>query len=215
MYTGVGFLLNGVLYGNNSIVTLDEIGEDSAALFCLTNKTDCCGSSDTPPGVGPFGHWFFPNGSSNKNNMSGDDIYRGRGPSFVRLQRRNNAQANGVFRCEVPDASGTNQQLYVGVYPVNSGSPTITGLLYNRSTLTLTCTSTGGPATTVTWRKNGAAVEVDGTSYHQSQRVVNARTATYVSVLSSADIANFVGNFTCRVNNSRVASDRNTTLNGN
>ena len=55
---------------------------------------------------------------------------------------------------------------------MNSGSPSIAGLLYNRSTLTLTCTSTGGPATTVTWRKNGVAVEVDGTIYHQSQRVV-------------------------------------------
>ena len=45
----VSLLLNGVLYGNNSIVTLDEIGEDSAALFCLTNKIDCCRASDSPP----------------------------------------------------------------------------------------------------------------------------------------------------------------------
>ena len=213
--TGVGFLLNGVLYGNNSIVTLDEIGEESAALFCLTNKTYCCRSSDTPPGVGGIGEWFFPNGNSVNNIGSGDDIYRGRGPSFVRLQRRNNAQTTGVFRCEVPDASGTNQQLYVGVYPVNSGAPSITGLVFNRSTLTLTCSSTGGPATTVTWRKNGAVVEVDGTTYHQSQRVVDTTTATYDNILSSADIANFMGTFTCSVSNSRGGSDRSATLNGN
>ena len=113
-------------------MTLDEIGVGSAALFCLTNKTDCCRSSDTPQGVGGIGEWFYPNGSLVRNDASGDDIYRGRGPSVVLLQYRNNAQTTGVFRCEVPDASGTNQSLYVGVYPVgNSGSPSITGLLYN------------------------------------------------------------------------------------
>ena len=212
--TGVGLLLNGLLYDNNSIVTLDEIGEENAALFCLTNKTDCCRSSDTPPGVGGIGEWFFPNGSSVNNAASGDDIYRGRGPSFVRLQRRNNAQTTGVFRCEVPDASGTNQHLYVGVYPMDSGSPSITGLLYNRSTLTLTCTSTGGPATTVTWRKNGAVVEVDGTIYHQSQRVVDTSTATYENTLSSTTNVNFVGNFTCSVSNSRGNANQSKVLRG-
>ena len=183
-------------------MTLDEIGEDSAALFCLTNKTDCCRTSDTPPGVGPFGHWFFPNGNTVGTSTFGN-IYRGRGPSFVRLQRRNNAQTTGVFHCEVPDASGTNQQLYVGVYPVNSGSPSITGLLYNPSTLTLTCTSTGGPATTVTWRKNGAVVEVDGTSYSQSKQVIDSVMGTYNSQLTFGDQSSVVGNFYCTVSNSR------------
>ena len=195
-------------------MTLDEIGEDSASLFCLTNKTDCCRASDTPQGVGGIGEWFFPNGSSVNNEASGDDIYRGRGPSFVRLQRRNNAQTIGVFHCEVPDASGT-KHLYVGVYPMgNSGSPSIIGLLYNRSTLTLTCTSTGGPATTVTWRKNGAVVEVDGTTYHQSQRVVDTRTATYENILSSSAYANFVGNFTCTVSNARGSGNQSKVLEG-
>ena len=212
---GVGLLLNGVLYGNNSIVTLDEIGEDSASLFCLTSKSDCCRSSDTPEGVGDVGDWFYPNGIMVGTSTFGN-IYRNRGPSVVRLQRRNNAQTTGVFRCEVPDASGTNQQLYVGVYPVNSGSPSITGLHYNRFTLTLTltCTSTGGPATAVTWRKNGAVVEVDGTTYHQSQRVVDTRTATYENTLSSNVDANFAGNFTCTVTNSRGSSTKSVTLNG-
>ena len=205
-FAGIGFLLNGVVYNNNSIVTLNEIGEDSAALFCLTNKTDCCGSLDTPEGIVVIGHWYFPNGSSVKNTISGDNMYRDRGSSFVRLQRRNNAQTTGVFRCEVPDASGTNQQLYVGVYPIrNSGSPSITGLLYNQSTLTLTCTSTGGPATTVTWRKNGAVVEVDGTTYHQSQRVVNTTTATYENFLVLLrDPDKVTGNYTCFVGNKRA-----------
>ena len=210
---GVSLLLNGVLYGNNSIVTLDEIGVGSAALFCLTSKTDCCRFSDTPAGVGEIGDWFYPNGS--KVYFFGGDIYRGRGRSFVHLLRRNNAQAIGVFRCVVPDASGTNQQIYVGVYPENSGSPSIASLLYNRSTLILTCTSTGGPATTVTWRKNGAVVEVDRTTYHQSQRVVDTRTATYENTLSSGVAANFIGTFSCTVTNSRgFPGTKSVTLNG-
>ena len=197
-------------------MTLDEIGEENAALFCVTNEIDCCRSSDTPPGVRAIGEWFFPNGSSVDNEGSGDDIYRGRGPSYVRLQRRNNAQTTGVFRCGVPDASGTNQQLYVGVYPVNSGSPFITGLLYNQSILTLTCTSTGGPATIVTWRKDGIVVEVDGTTYHQSQRVLNTRIATYENTMHMSGSADtkIVGNFTCRVSNSRGSGNRSIVLPG-
>ena len=53
----------------------------------------------------------FLSGSSVNNDASGDAIYRGRGPSTVFLQRRNNAQTTGVFRCEIPDASGANQTI--------------------------------------------------------------------------------------------------------
>ena len=211
-HVGVGFFLNGVLYGNNSIVTLDEIGEGSATLFCLTNNNDCCRSSDTPRGVGDIGDWFFPNG--NTIYYSSGHIFRGRGPSVVTLHRRNNAQASGVFRCVVPDASRITQHLFVGVYPVNAGSPNIVRLLYDPSAATLICTSTGGPATIVTWRKNGAVVDVDGATYHQSQRVLNTRTATYENTLTSSADANFVGNFICTVSNSRESSARNVTLNG-
>ena len=32
-------LLNGTTYQNNSIVTLEDIGEDGGALLCITNST--------------------------------------------------------------------------------------------------------------------------------------------------------------------------------
>ena len=35
------------------------------------------------------------------------------------------------------------------------GSPSITSVLFDRDNTTLTCTSTGGPPTSVTWWKNG------------------------------------------------------------
>ena len=52
----VRFSLNGTVYQNNSIVTLEDIGEGDAALLCLTDQTACC--------IHPtLADWFFPNGT--------------------------------------------------------------------------------------------------------------------------------------------------------
>ena len=114
----VGFLLGGSLYGNNSIVTISDIEDGSESLHCLTNRGDCCRGSDT--GGDGVGEWYFPgNGSTVGTSNGGGSIYRNRGPSVVRLNRRNDAMMpTGVFRCEIPDASGTDQNIYVGVYTV-------------------------------------------------------------------------------------------------
>ena len=80
-----------------------------------------------------------------------------------------------------------------------SDVPLITGLAYN-STLqppTLTCTSAGGMVDSVTWRKDG--VEVVGSEFSQMQTITDTLSATYQHSLSSRDIANFVGTFTCEV----------------
>ena len=81
------------------------------------------------------------------------------------------------------------------------------------NTTTLTCTSTGGPPTTVTWSKNG--VLVDDSLYWQNQRVVDTETATYENTLSSDEIHNFIGTFTCEVSNVRgTAQEQTVVLNG-
>ena len=74
--------------------------------------------------------------------------------------------------------------------------------MFDRNSTTLTCTSTGGPPTTVTWRKNGIPVNVS--LYEQSQRLVDAVEATYQSVLFNDNVTNFVGTFTCEISNVRV-----------
>ena len=120
----VMFLLGGRLYGNNSIVTLSNIGVGSGSLHCLTSNVQCCRSSDTPPGEGGVGEWHFPNGNGSTVGFqgAGGSIYRDRGPSVVRLHRRNSAMMpTGVFRCEIPDASMNSQDIYVGVYPQGDG----------------------------------------------------------------------------------------------
>ena len=86
-------------------------------------------------------------------------------------------------------------------WPPYPGSPSITSLLFDRDNTTLTCTSTGGPPTSVIWRKNGAPV--NSSLYQQSQRVVSTETATYENVLFSNDISNFIGTFKCEIDNVR------------
>ena len=85
-------------------------------------------------------------------------------------------------------------------------------MLFDRDNTTLTCTSTGGPPTTVTWRKNG--VPVNNSLYQQSQRVVDTETATYENVLFNDDVSNFIGTFTCEVGNVRGTSEDTVELNG-
>ena len=56
-----------------------------------------------------LGQWFYSNGSEVDIAMSGDGFYRNRGPSVVRLNRRNNATSpEGQFCCVVPDATFTS-----------------------------------------------------------------------------------------------------------
>ena len=91
--TGVGFFLNGVLYPNNSVVALADIGEaadiggDNTALFCLTDLTACCRGMDG----GSAGEWFLAGQTEPvvdaSNTQSTHSFTRGRGPSAVRLNR--------------------------------------------------------------------------------------------------------------------------------
>ena len=95
---------------------------------------------------------------------------------------------------------------------VITGSPSITSVLLDRNSTTLTCISTGGPPTTVSWRKDGQPI--NETLYEQSQRLVNTETANYENILSSNTIANFVGSFTCEVSNARGSDTQTMELNG-
>ena len=72
-------------------------------------------------------------------------------------------------------------------------------------TFTLTCTSTGGPATTVFWTVNNHTVTEDSNHHITSQILTNATTATYNHTL--AVTGRLVGDYECNVSNNR-ASDR-------
>lgn len=93
-----------------------------------------------------------------------------------------------------------------------TGIPSIVKLDYNSSSQTLTCSSAGGPPTTVTWKKNGWSLMIDGTTYQQSQRVINQTDSTYDNLLHiKSNLDNAMGNYSCSVRNSRSALESNST----
>ena len=61
--------------------------------------------------------------------------------------------------------------------------PRITNLTFNDVTRSFTCTSTGSPATTVTWRRDGEPLTTDGGTYQLIQRVTDRRASTYENIL--------------------------------
>ena len=121
----VRFSLNGTTYQNNSVITLEDIGEGDDALLCITDQRNCCRNADA--GV-VFGNWFFPNGVRVPSETVNDtrwNIYRTRGQSVVRLHRRRGG-AEGIYHCEIPDTSNIIQSIYIGVYNESNGKLSLT-----------------------------------------------------------------------------------------
>ena len=97
-----------------------------------------------------------------------------------------------------------------------SGSPNVTSLEYDQSR-TLTCASTGGPATTVTWRRDGAAITLNAT-HQQTKTITDNSTSTYQTVLTisqSVDQSDIPGLYSCTVENARGSSSRAVVIPGN
>ena len=78
---------------------------------------------------------------------------------------------------------------------------------------TLTCTSTGGPATTVSWRRDGTVLSDDNNHDIMSQ-VTDPVTATYTNTLTVT--GRLAGQYECNASNSRTpsGSTRNLTVVG-
>ena len=124
----VWFSLNGTIYQNNSIVTLEDIGEGQYALLCVTDLRSCCAPPYTSE-MAVFGNWFFPSGTRVLNMAPKWDIYRTRGASVVRLHRRRGGE-DGIYRCEIPDTLNITQTMYIGVYRATTGEPPLTSNRY-------------------------------------------------------------------------------------
>ena len=108
----VSFSLRNTPYQNNSLVILEDIGEGDNALLCINELTACC----QPPyadGIGAvMGNWYFPNGTRVPSAGSMWDFYRTRGRSVVLLHRRRGGE-NGIYRCQIPDALGVMQTIFI------------------------------------------------------------------------------------------------------
>ena len=116
--------MNGAIIPNHGFVLLDSIGESSNSLLCLTDNRMCCARAQVP-GRGILGDWYFPNGEAVPNSIINPsnimpDIYRNRGQSVVRLNRRKGG-VPGIYRCGIPDTAGVNQAMFIGVYTASTG----------------------------------------------------------------------------------------------
>ena len=97
---------------------------------------------------------------------------------------------------------------------IHAGLPNITSLTYNNQTRTLTCTSTGGPATTVTWRRDGVVITLNAT-YQQNKSLVDSVTGTYQTVLTiDLNQSSIVGPYSCTVDNDRGNSSETVVIPG-
>ena len=100
-------------------MTLEDIGEWDDALLCMTDNRMCCARAQVP-GFGILGDWYYPNGTGVSNIGEMWEFYRNRGQSVVRLNRRRGGVA-GIYHCEIPDANGITQDIYVGLYTNDKG----------------------------------------------------------------------------------------------
>ena len=109
------------MYLNNTVVAVDDIGEEENGLACKTTKEGCCRTDG-------LGHFYFPNGAGRLSSSGGGgDFYRDReNTGIIRLNRRNDATSPlGTYTCEIPDVNGVLQNLTINL-----------GKLYTSSLLT-------------------------------------------------------------------------------
>jgi len=100
---------------------------------------------------------------------------------------------------------------------IHAGSPNITSLTFDNTSRTLTCTSTGGPATTVTWRRDEVVITLNATTHQETKSVVDPVNGTYQTVLtvnSSVSWSDIVGTYTCTVENVRGESSETVVVPG-
>ena len=100
---------------------ISDIGTagDDTALLCHTNHpADRSGGTD---GMHSGGAWFKPNGIGVSTGSGAVGFRRNRGSMVVRLYRNTGTPVEGIYRCEVNDATDTLQTVYVGLYNDDGG----------------------------------------------------------------------------------------------
>lgn len=186
-----------------------------------------CISGSTMAGVG---QWIAPDGSNiteDGNDVFNITVGASDNPGFTSIKIRDGASLTpdyeGVYTCLIPDENGDMQYLFVGLYgrgfnskesisfmmfPIisyfSAALPQITSLqlvIESNSALTLNCTSTGSPAMTVVWRKDGAILTNFSYVTHQIMR--EGLSSTYDNILEiRAEPSELSGTYSCIIHDS-------------
>ena len=86
----------------------------------------------------------------------------------------------------------------------DTGNVTGISVQYDRASQTITCTSTGGPATDVIWFKDNKRISIvsDEALYESSQIIIDTVNDTYENRLRIIDKSSkAAGTYTCEVSN--------------
>ena len=204
-------------------MVISDIGtaNDDTALLCHTNRPPPTGSSHSG------GEWFAPDGTGVTSGTAVPGFRRNRGSMVVRLYRNTatGPPAEGIYQCQIQDDTHTLQTLHAGLYSDEtgklfmnqgdlnmsqfSGAISISGgvtltvdsdLNGASPQFTLTCISTGGPATNVTWTRDSVTI-TEGTETVLDDPV----TARYTHTLTVTE--RLPGLYTCTVANNKPSSD--------
>ena len=123
-FAGVYLSLKGVVYPNNSIILITEIGETDTSespptnsnngLQCITDRTPCCRFEG-----GQQGEWRFPDGAVVPSQSGATTFYRSRGrdDGTVNLNRVSNdvTMPTGQYCCVVYDATNTEMRVCAAI----------------------------------------------------------------------------------------------------
>ena len=89
---------------------------------------------------------------------------------------------------------------------------------YNRTSQTIICTSTGGPATHVSWYKDDAQINMvsnEGRIFKHSQIITDTVSATYENRLRIIDKSSeTAGTYTCEIRNPRGSRNESLYIKG-
>ena len=223
-YPYVSFGLTGHHLADHSYVNLSTVGsagDNSDSVVCHTDLSTCCSSS------WGFhrGSWYFPDGTRLPFIGNSVPIGLGRAAHISVIRRSSGAtEPTGIYRCDIATNAvhsdtdeSVGETVYVGLYPPDGiklclsntetitlspntgGDITISGgeVIFDSDQMTLTCISTGGPATTVTWTRDSITV-TEGTE----TVLDNPVTAQYTHTLTVTT----GGEYTCTVSNNKPSS---------
>ena len=103
---------------NNTLITVNDIQEsEEKALFCSTDRQNCCNDELDLPGS-----WFLPNGSDISSTTNAQPLHIILGNQTMGLNVRLSPELpSGIYHCEMMDRENITHHLYAGIYPEDEG----------------------------------------------------------------------------------------------
>ena len=201
---------------------MGSAGDNSDGVVCHSDLMTCCSSS------WGFhrGSWYFPDGTILPFTGSSVPVGFGRTAQIAVIRRTGGATGpTGIYRCRIATIAvhsdtdeSVGETVYVGLYqadgiklclsntetialsPNTGGDITVSGeVTFDSDQMTLTCISTGGPATTVTWTRDSITV-TEGTE----TELDDPETAQYTHTLTVTTGGEYT--CTCTVSNNKPSS---------